>query len=127
MSKIEELKLNLSKAEGMLCGLVLSNPSILLEHSINNNLLSEDALLYIGIANRLLDKNIKVVDEVSFSSEIELLGLQSKYESSGGYQTIKELINIVDERNADSIFENWDKWVLIDSYMRMIFFICLKI
>ena len=49
---------NILKAEGMLCGLILKNPDTLLDYTINHKLLSEDALFYIGIVNKLLEKGI---------------------------------------------------------------------
>ncbi|GCD11710.1 hypothetical protein [Clostridium tagluense] len=106
----------IKRAEGMLSGLILKDPSLLEDYSINKVLLSEDALFYIGMTERLVAKGIEVIDEVSFSTEIEALGLLDKYTTMGGYNTIKELSNIVDIRNADSIFDEWTKWNLIKRY-----------
>ena len=53
MEYIEVLESNIEKAEGMLCGLVLKNPDTLLDYNINKMLLSENALFYIGLTNKL--------------------------------------------------------------------------
>lgn len=112
----KELEKNILKSEGILCGLVLKQPDILLDYTINKNILSEDALFYIGIVNKLLEKGVNVVDEVSFADEINILNLEEKYELLGGFKTIKELTDIIDVKNSDSIVENHTKWNLIKSY-----------
>lgn len=112
----EELNKNILKAEGMLCGLILKNPDTLLDYTVNYKLLSEDALFYIGIVNKLLEKGVNVVDEISFNNETQTLGIYDKYEVLGGYKTIKELMDIVDVRNADATIENFTKWNLIKKY-----------
>ena len=116
MDYIEELEKNILKSEGMLCGLILKQPDILLDYTINKKLLSEDALFYIGVVNKLLEKGVNVIDEVSFTNEIDLLDLKDKYEELGGYKTIKELMDVIDERNSDSIIENHSKWNLVKKY-----------
>lgn len=111
------LEQKIQRAEGMLCGLILQEPSILVEdYVINKKLLSNDALFYIGIVERLITKGIEVVDEVSFTGEVENVGLLEKYQSMGGYTTIKELSSIVDIKNSDSIFDEWTKWNLVKKY-----------
>ena len=112
----KELEKNILKSEGMLCGLILKQPDILLDYTINKKLLSEDALFYIGVVNKLLEKGVNVIDEVSFTNEIDLLDLKDKYEELGGYKTIKELMDVIDERNSDSIIENHSKWNLVKKY-----------
>ena len=42
------------------------------------NLLSDDALLYIGVANILYKKGIENIDEVSIANEIDN-GIYTKY------------------------------------------------
>ena len=116
MDHSKKLEENILKAEGMLCGLILKNPDTLLDYVINHRLLSEDALFYIGIVNKLLEKGINVVDEISFSNETQLLSMYDKYEKLGGFKTIKELMDIIDVRNADAIIENFSKWNLIKKY-----------
>ena len=74
----KELEKNILKSEGMLCGLILKQPDILLDYTINKKLLSEDALFYIGVVNKLLEKGVNVIDEVSFTNEIDLLDLKYK-------------------------------------------------
>lgn len=113
---MKKLNDKLSKAEGVLCGLVLKEPNTLNEYNINKKLLSSEALFYIGITERLLSKGIEVVDEVSFASEVESISLQDKYEEMGGYSTVKDLSSIVDTRNSDAIMDEWTKWNLVRNY-----------
>ena len=116
MEYIEVLKNNIEKAEGMLCGLVLKNPEVLLDYNINKMLLSENALFYIGLTNKLLEKGTNVIDEISFKNEVDLIGLTDKYETLGGWRTVKELMEIIDIRNSDSIIDNFNKWNIIKLY-----------
>ena len=110
---IEKIK----KSEGVLCGLILKEPNLLLDYSINKKLLSSEALFYIGIADRLLSKGIEIIDEVSFASEVaDIPKLNDKYIEMGGYNTVKELMNIVEVKNADSIVDEWTKWNLVRTY-----------
>lgn len=113
---MKKLNDKISKAEGVLCGLVLKEPNTLNEYNINKKLLSSEALFYIGITERLLSKGIEVVDEVSFASEVESISLQDKYEEMGGYSTVKDLSSIVDTRNSDAIMDEWTKWNLVRNY-----------
>ena len=116
MEYIEVLKSNIERAEGMLCGLVLKNPDVLLDYNINKMLLSENALFYIGLTNKLLEKGTNVIDEISFKNEVDLIGLTDKYETLGGWRTVKELMEIIDIRNSDSIIDNFNKWNIIKLY-----------
>lgn len=113
MSKLNE---QYSKAEGLLCGLVLKNPSVLYEYTIDRKQLSPEALFYIGITNKLIEKGVEVIDEVSFASESENLGLIEKYNIMGGWNTIREMTAITDVRNCESIIDNWSKWLLVKNY-----------
>lgn len=116
MSKIEKLNEQLQKANGMLVGLCLKKPSVLYEYTIDKRSLSEEAQFYIGITAKVIEKGNEVIDEVSFASEVENLGLGDIYRRMGGYQTIKEMMSIIDERNTESIIDNWTKWVLCKTY-----------
>lgn len=112
----KELEKQLTKYNGLLCGLVIKNLDVLNNYDINKKLLSTESLFYIGICNKLLEKGVEVVDEVSFSSECEALGLLATYENYGGWNTVKSLRDIIDERNADNIYDNWVKFNLIKRY-----------
>ena len=116
MSKAEELAKELNKANGLLTGLVLKKLDTLIDYNINLKLLSEESKFYIGVANQLIQKGVEVVDEVSFSGVVESFGLKDTYERYGGWQTVKNLKAIVDERNADSIVDNFEKYNLIKNY-----------
>ena len=116
MSKAEELAKELNKANGLLTGLVLKRLDTLIDYNINLKLLSEESKFYIGVANQLIQKGVEVVDEVSFSGVVESFGLKDTYERYGGWQTVKNLKAIVDERNADSIVDNFEKYNLIKNY-----------
>ena len=113
-----ETKLNekLERAEGLLCGLVLKQPEVLNDFEINKKILSENALFYIGMCERLLSKGIEVIDEVHFSGEVDSIGLKSKYDDLGGWQTIKELSGIANVQNSDAIMDEFTKWNLIKCY-----------
>lgn len=113
----DKLNEKLKKSEGLLCGLFLREPSLLLDYDINKKLLSSEALFYIGITDRLLTKGIEVIDEVSFAGEVaDIPQLNDKYIEMGGYTTVKELSNIIDIKNADSIVDEWTKWNVIKTY-----------
>lgn len=114
MNKLNE---KIMKSEGKLCGLILKQPTLLNDYNINKKLLSEDALFYIGVTERLLNKGIEHVDEISFLSDIESISsLVDLYNKRGGYKTIKELMEIVNVNNADAIVDEWNKWNLIRNY-----------
>lgn len=117
MSFEDKLKDKISKSEGILVGLMMKDPSLLLDYNINKKLLSAEALFYIGVTTRLLSKGVEVIDEVSFASEVaDIPQLNDKYIEMGGYNTIKELMNIVEVKNADSIVDEWTKWNLVNTY-----------
>lgn len=117
MSYEDKLNEKLKKSEGLLCGLMMKEPSLLLDYSINKKLLSSEALFYIGISDRLLSKGIEVIDEVSFASEVaDIPQLNDKYIEMGGFTTVKELMNIIEVKNADSIVDEWTKWNLVNTY-----------
>lgn len=112
-----ELGNKIRRAEGMLAGLVLKNPEILCDYSINKSMLSEEALFYIGLSERLLEKGVEVIDEINIISEVENNAMLTEvYNEYGGWNTIKELKNIVNEENADSIYNEWGKWCLVKNY-----------
>lgn len=113
MDKLQE---KLLRAEGMLTGLILKEPTLLTEYSINKKLLTEEGLFYIGITERLLGKGVEVIDEVTFTTEVENVGLTDRYKRSGGWNTVKELYSIVDLRNANAIVDEWSKWNLVKTY-----------
>ena len=113
LEKLQELKL---KTEGMLSGLFLKNIELLSEYNIDMTKLSEAGLFYIGLANKLLEKNIVVADELSIANEVELLNLQDTYNLYGGYTTVKELMNTVNENNKESIIDDFEKWNMIERY-----------
>ncbi|CEQ01633.1 putative replicative DNA helicase [[Clostridium] sordellii] len=113
---MDRLQERLMRSEGLLSGLILKKPELYQDYDINKELLSPEALFYVGIVNRLLEKGIEVVDEVSFINEVNDLNLNDTYERMGGYSTIKELMSIVDIRNADMIVDDWRKWNLIKYY-----------
>lgn len=114
---MDKLNDKIKRAEGLLCGLILKQPEMLSDYNINKKLLSADALFYIGITERLISKGIEVVDEVSFISEIESIPqLMDKYEVMGGYNTIREMSEIVDINNSDAIYDEWTKWNLVKKY-----------
>lgn len=113
----DKLNEKLKKSEGLLCGLILKEPALLLDYNINKKLLSSEALFYIGMADRLLGKGVEVIDEVSFSGEIsDIPQLNDKYIEMGGYNTVRELSSIIDSKNADSIVDEWTKWNLVKTY-----------
>lgn len=106
----------IERAEGLLCGLVLRQPEILNDVEINKNLLSENALFYIGMTERLLSKGIELIDEVHFSEEVKSLKLNNTYEKLGGWTTVKELANISNPQNSDAIIDEFTKWNLVKAY-----------
>lgn len=116
MSYKDDLDKQLIKANGLLSGLCLKRLDTLNDYNINLKLLSEESQFYIGICNQLLKLGYEVVDEVGFTSVVENFGLKDTYEKYGGWQTVKSLKSIVDERNADSICDTFNKWNLVKLY-----------
>ena len=113
---MRSLQENITKYEGLLCGAVLKEPAILYDYNIDKRLLS-DGILYIGIAEKLLEKGIEVIDEVSFVNECTMLGLNESYKEMGGWTTVKELTSIVTMSNLDSIYDQWTKYNLAKKYV----------
>ena len=112
-----ELENKIKRAEGMLVGLVLKKPDTLEEYDINKNLLSDEALFYIGITDRLVGKGITVIDEVSIANEIDSTPvLWDMYQEMGGYNTVKELKGITNENNMDAIYDDFAKWNIVKRY-----------
>ena len=83
MDKLELMQQQLNKANGMLVGLILKKPEILYEYTIDKKSLSEEAMFYVGITQKLLEKGNEVIDEVGFSSEVENIGLIELYNTIG--------------------------------------------
>lgn len=108
----------LERAEGMLVGLILKEPTLMYEYNINKKLFSEMGLFYVGMADRLLSKGIEVVDEISFISEIEEMPdrIKEVFSESGGWNTIKSMKDSAVIRNADAIYDEFNKWKLIEAY-----------
>ena len=97
--------------------MILKNPEMLTEYDINKSLLSEEALFYIGVVDRLLSKGVEVIDEVSIANEIDNIDvLWNMYQEMGGYSTVKELKNIANTENADAIYDDFTKWNLVKRY-----------
>lgn len=113
MNKKERLENEISKANGLLTGLVLKELDTLLNYSINAKLLNEAGTFYIGICNQLIKRGYNTVDEVGFNEIVEAFGLKNTYDKYGGWNTVKNLMAIIDTCNADSIVDGWKKWNLI--------------
>lgn len=113
---IDELNNRISISEGLLCGVMLKDLGLLGEYKISKELLSEDAKFYIGMATRLSSKGVDVIDEITFVTEVKDLGLYDKFQKLNGYSTIRELVNLVDVRNIEGIYDDWSKWNLIKIY-----------
>lgn len=111
----DKLQDKIMRAEGLLAGVILQEPELLNDYTINKKILSADGMFYISIVDKLLQKGIEVVDEVSFKNEVDALGLTSTYKELGGWNTINDLM-IADTKNIDSIFDDWTKWNLVKKY-----------
>lgn len=117
MSKKDLLNQKLEYSEGMLCGLILKQPSLLNEYVINKNNLSVDGVFYISMVERLFQKGIEFIDEVTFSSEVESIeNLEKEYSTRGGFKTVKNLMELVNIKNQSSIFDEWSKWNTVRAY-----------
>ena len=113
---MDKLEAKLNRAEGMLSGLVLKDLEVLSDYNINPKLLSEAGMFYIGIATRIQELGNEVVDEVNFSNIVETLNLTDTYKRYGGWQTVRDMMSIIDIRNADSIVDEFTKWNLVKRY-----------
>ena len=113
---MDKLEIKLNRAEGMLSGLVLKDLEVLSDYNINPKLLSEAGMFYIGIATRIQELGNEVVDEVNFSNIVETLNLTDTYKRYGGWQTVRDMMSIIDIRNADSIVDEFTKWNLVKRY-----------
>lgn len=112
----EKLNKKLIESEGMLTGLVLKNPEVLLDYSINRKNLSADGLFYIGIVDRLLEKGVESVNAVAFMQEVEALGLMSMFQKKKGYEEVEKLMAVVDLKNTEVILDEYYKWQLVKDY-----------
>ena len=113
---MDNLVIILNRAEGMLSGLVLKDLEVLNDYNINPKLLSEAGMFYIGVATKIQELGNEVVDEVNFSNIVETLNLTDTYKRYGGWQTVKDMMSIIDVRNADSIVDEFTKWNLVKRY-----------
>ena len=113
---MDNLEVKLNRAEGMLSGLVLKDLEVLNDYNINPKLLSEAGMFYIGVATKIQELGNEVVDEVNFSNIVETLNLTDTYKRYGGWQTVKDMMSIIDVRNADSIVDEFTKWNLVKRY-----------
>lgn len=113
---MDKLEIKLNRAEGMLSGLVLKDLEVLSDYNINPKLLSEAGMFYIGIATRIQELGNEVVDEVNFSNIVETLNLTDTYKRYGGWTTVRDMMSIIDIRNADSIVDEFTKWNLVKRY-----------
>lgn len=115
---IETLKQYIKSAEGQMCGAFLQKPELLLDYNINRNLLDIDGLVYITLADRLLARGVENIDEINVETAIESIGgkIEESFYKYGGYQTVKELMSVVDINNIDILVDEWHKYHLVKRY-----------
>jgi len=72
----------------------------------NGDIRSEDGMFYMSLASELSKKNYVNFDELSLMSFLEdKPTLKHGYETRGGYNTISEFKEIIDDANIDAYFD----------------------
>ncbi len=112
----DKLSQYILRSEGVLVGAILKEPSITIDYEVDKKLLSNSGKFYVGIVDRLLKKNIEVLDEISFRSECEELKILNVFEEFGGWATVKGMSNATDVRNIEKYIDDWNKWNLVKKY-----------
>lgn len=115
---LDKLQSLISTSEGKLCGAILQKPTLLLDYTINKNYLGDAALLFVTLAEKLLSRGVEVIDEISIETEVENIGgiIEGKYKRCGGYQTVRELMSVVDASNIEFILDEWNKYQIVKKF-----------
>ena len=113
---VEDLKRNIKTSEGRVSGLFLRHPELIMDYDINRNLFSVDTRFYIGLIYNCLEKGIYVLDEVTVTEYCESVEfLKEKFNSLGGYNTIRNLMLMAQKENADAIIDEFIKWKMVEN------------
>lgn len=101
----EKLYENRTNIEGAVIGLLTKDLLLIDDVNLNtSHFKTSEGKLFFRILSDLRKQGCSIVDEVTLISNIST-DLQEKLEDNGGYQTLKSLSEIIDERNSDSIID----------------------
>lgn len=109
MAKIKEIPVELRKnreiIEGNFVMSLWKNPTELYDDYIinsNKDLITDDGIFYYTLGKQMVDKGIKSFDSVSIISFLkDYPEIETQYKNKGGFKAVKDIINILDEKNMD--------------------------
>lgn len=92
--------------EGNVIAVIYSDPLILDENDLTSkDFITSDGNFYFSLAKRLRKTGYTVFDEVTILSSINDT-ISEEFQERGGYATLKNLVDVIDIRNADVYIDN---------------------
>lgn len=102
----ERLLENRLTTEGNVIASIFSDPLLLHDYNLkSSDFITKDGAFYFALAMQLDKKGFSVFDEVTILSNMSE-NVLSVFEEKGGYETIKNLTDIVNVKNSDTYIDN---------------------
>lgn len=96
-------------------GCYVNDAELLVEYSVNPQKMSPDGLFYYRLFEKLYQMGYQTLDEVSIFAFIqENEQIKVEYEKRGGYNTLRELSNIIDISNIQGYVDTFNKYCLLE-------------
>lgn len=101
-----ELLENRKTVEGNVVGIVFNDPLILDETNLkSSDFITSDGFFYFSLAKQLRKSGYSVFDEVSVLTGISE-NIRDEFVERGGYEPLQNLVDVIDNRNADVYLDN---------------------
>ena len=105
--------------EGNVIACIYSDPLILDEIELTRkDFITSDGSFYFQLAKRLRKNGYSVFDEVTILSSTSE-AVQAQFNERGGYTTIKNLVDVISNKNADTYLDNLNKKGIDPIYMEI--------
>lgn len=108
-----ELRINREVIEGNFIMSLWKSPLELYgDYNINpsTDLITDDGIFYYTLGNQMAKKGIKSFDAVAVATYLkDYPELEAKYKSKGDFKPIKDIMDIIDEKNIDSYYNELNK------------------
>jgi len=105
----KELLENRAMHEGNIVGIIFKDILTLDEVNLKStDFITQDGKFYFEIANNIRKKNFNVIDDVTIFSECGEV-VTNGYEQRGGWQSIQDVIDIMNDKNAEAYLDVLDR------------------
>lgn len=108
-----ELRINREIIEGNFVMSLWKNPLELYgDYNVNpsSDLITDDGIFYYTLGNQMSKKGIKSFDAVAIATYLkDYPDLELKYKSKGEFKPIKDIMDIIDDKNIDSYYNELNK------------------